>query len=77
MRIWEYQLNNLEQELVDMVERFFDEAMGKDFPADRIPIFRVLPVKEKISKDKGSAINNFAELAPRFRSDLLDPKLSR
>lgn len=49
--IWEYQLNNLDHELAELVERYYEEAMVKDFSACKIPIFRVLPVDEKISTE--------------------------
>lgn len=49
--IWEYQLNKLDHELAEMVERFFKEGMGKDFSTGNTPLFRVLPVDEKISTE--------------------------
>ena len=48
--IWEYQLNRLDHELAEMVEKYYDEALGKDITAGRIPIFRVLPVDEILAK---------------------------
>ncbi len=49
--IWEYQLNKLDKELAEMVERYFDEAMSKAIAKGSIPIFRALPVDENLSME--------------------------
>lgn len=49
--IWEYQLNNLDEELSELTEKYYYEALGKDITEGCIPIFRVLPVDELISKE--------------------------
>jgi len=49
--IWEYQLNKLDEELSELTEKYYYEALGKDITKGRIPIFRVLPVDELLSKE--------------------------
>ncbi len=49
--IWEYQLNNLDEELSELTEKYYYEALGKDITEGCIPIFRVLPVDELLSKE--------------------------
>jgi ferredoxin len=49
--IWEYQLKNLDKELSELTEKYYYEALGKDITKGRIPIFRVLPVDELLSKE--------------------------
>lgn len=49
--IWEYQLNRLDEELAEKVEKYYEEALGKDITAGKIPIFRVLPVDEILTKN--------------------------
>jgi hypothetical protein len=49
--IWEYQLKNLDEELSELTEKYYYEALGKDITKGRIPIFRVLPVDELLSKE--------------------------
>jgi ferredoxin len=47
--MWEYQLNRLDQPLAEMVERYYEEALGKEISTGHIPIFRVIPVDKAIS----------------------------
>lgn len=49
--IWEYQLGSLDRELAEMVEQYFDQALGKVLTTGKIPVFRVLPVDENLSME--------------------------
>jgi electron transport complex protein RnfB len=49
--IWEYQLNNLDRELAELFEKFYDEAIGKTLAHIKTPLFRVIPVGENISPE--------------------------
>ncbi|MBU2552733.1 MAG: 4Fe-4S binding protein [Proteobacteria bacterium] len=46
--IYEYQLNNLDRELVGLIDRYFDEALGRIISSNRIPVFRALPLDENL-----------------------------
>lgn len=49
--IWEYQLRSLDRELAEMVEQYFEQALGKVLTTAKIPVFRVLPVEENLSME--------------------------
>ncbi len=46
--IWEHQLTKLDQELAEMTETYFNEAMGKILNDCEVPLMRILPVDENI-----------------------------
>lgn len=46
--IWEYQLGKVDHELAEMMEKYFDQGLGKVLSAGNIPLFRILPVEENI-----------------------------
>ena len=49
--IWEYQLNNLDRELAELFEKFYEEAIGKTLAHVKTPLFRVVPVGGNISPE--------------------------
>lgn len=49
--IWEYQVESLDHELAGMVEKYFDEALGKIIHAGTIPLFRVLPLDDLLEME--------------------------
>ena len=49
--IYEYQLNNIDVELAELMEKFFEETTKKIVSANDTQIFRILPVDENIAME--------------------------
>ncbi len=46
--IWEFQLNNLTRENVELYERFYDEGLAPSWQDSKVGGFRVIPVEKEI-----------------------------
>jgi len=48
--IWEFQLNRLDREMVDLFEQYHHSSFGKQFFTDQPQQFRILPIEEEIKQ---------------------------
>jgi electron transport complex protein RnfB len=49
--IWEYQLKNLDRELAELFEEFYEDAFEGALKQGNTPLFRILPIDENISPE--------------------------